>query len=333
MKKAIVILILISSVLFLTKCTKDYVVIDEQVVNLTPYKIEIPNRFPDMPLNPNNPLTEEGVTLGRMLYYDSILDKNQARACASCHMQTNAFTTFESNALQHINLGWNKNFLWKGEVEGTMEDIMHFEVADFFQTNVARLNNHDTYPRLFKQVFNVDKITEKEISYALAQFMRTLISSNSKWDRYLRREIGLSQEELNGMAIYFSEQGDCFHCHGTQLFTDNLYHNTGLDAQPEPGRYDVSKNEIDRGAFKTPTLRNIEYTAPYMHDGRFKTLEEVIDFYSEGIQYNPSIDPLMKQVHQGGVRLNPQEKQDLIAFLKVLSDPDFLANNNLSNPN
>ena len=329
MKKAIIILGLIVSIFFLSKCTKDYIVVDN---SLTPYTIETPYRFPDMPLNPDNPLTEEGIALGRKLYYDSILDKNQARSCASCHIQASAFTTFQSNAQQHINLGWHKNWLWKGEVTGSVEEIMHFEVADFFQTNVENLNNDSEYPRLFKKVFGVDRITEKEASYALAQFVRTMISSDSKWDRYLKSEIGLTPSELRGLDIFLTEKGDCFHCHGTQLFTDNQFHNTGLDANPEPGRMEVTDNPLDKGAFKTPTLRNIEYTAPYMHDGRFNTLEEVIDFYSEGIVYNPTIDPLMKQVHQGGVRLTPTEKQDLLAFLKTLSDTTFIKNSRLSAP-
>ena len=331
MKKVFVLLTLILAVFILSKCTKDYVVVDAHD-ELTPYVIETPNRFPDMPLNPDNPLTEEGIALGRMLYYDSIVDKHSARSCASCHEQNSAFTTFSSNALPHINLGWNNKFLWNGEIEGTFEDIMHFEVADFFEANPAKLNQHDAYPALFKKVFNVDSITEKEMSYALAQFMRTQISSNSKWDKYLRSEIGLTPSELNGLGIYFSEKGDCFHCHGTQLFTDNDFHNTGLDGPVEDGRMKVTNNPLDKGKFKSPTLRNIEYTAPYMHDGRFKTLEEVIDFYSEGVVYNPTIDPLMKQVHQGGIRLKPQEKQDLIAFLKTLTDTDFLNNPALSNP-
>ncbi len=330
-KKALVIILLILGIFGFSKCSKDYTVVDYDNI-LTPYSIDVPYRFPPMPLNPENPLTKEGIALGRMLYYDSIVDKHQARSCASCHVQQASFTTFSSNALQHINLAWHKNWLWKGEVVGSVEDVMHFEVDDFFDMNINNINNDKTYQKLFKKVFGVDYITEKEVSFALAQYIRTMISSNSKWDKYLRKESGLTTSELNGMALFFSEKGDCFHCHGTQLFTDNLFHNTGLDADPDNGRMDITGNPIDKGAFKTPTLRNIEYTAPYMHDGRFTTLEEVVDFYSEGLENNPTIDPLMKQIHQGGVRLKPQEKADLIAFLKTLSDTDYLNNPAFSNP-
>jgi cytochrome c peroxidase len=135
------------------------------------------------------------------------------------------------------------------------------------------------------------------------------------------------------LEIFNTERGDCFHCHGGILFTDNMFHNTGLDAEPgDKGLSAVTGDPLDRGRFKTPTLRNIEVTAPYMHDGRFRTLEEVVDFYSEGVQNSPTIDPLMKFAHQGGVRLTAQERSDLIAFLKTLTDTTFLTNPAFGNP-
>jgi cytochrome c peroxidase len=168
---------------------------------------------------------------------------------------------------------------------------------------------------------------------AIAQFERTIISSNSKWDKYLRGEVSLSQTEAKGFEIFFTEKGDCFHCHTTILFTDNLFHNNGLDSIfNDEGLSNITNNPNDQGKFKTPTLRNIEFTAPYMHDGRFTTLEEVIDFYSEGIVWSSTIDPLMKKVSQGGVHLNEEEKNNLIAFVKTLTDTTFVNNSDYSNP-
>ncbi|MCF6342532.1 MAG: hypothetical protein L3J31_06995 [Bacteroidales bacterium] len=298
----------------------------------TPYEINIPLGFPDLYIAEDNPLTVEGVQLGRMLYYDSILDINGSRACASCHFQEESFSLASVNSLAHVNLGWNGVYLWNGKIEGTLEDIMLFEVEKFFKTDLSKLNTHKTYPGLFKKAFDVDVITSKEAAYALAQFERTLISGNSKWDRYLRGEASLTQAEAQGFEVFFTEKGDCFHCHGTVLFTDNLFHNNGLDSIPEQGRAKITNDPIDVGKFKSPTLRNIMLTAPYMHNGRFATIEEVINFYSEGILWSPTIDPLMKKVSQGGVQLTQQEKNNLIEFLKTLTDTTFTTNPELSNP-
>jgi len=161
---------------------------------------------------------------------------------------------------------------------------------------------------------------------ALAQFERTLISTNSKFDKFLRNEVQLSPSELNGYAIFNSEKADCFHCHGTQMFMDNTFHNNGLDTEPflDLGRANVTEDALDNGKFKTPTLRNIEFSAPYMHDGRFSSLEEVIEHYNSGGNYSSTVDPLMKKLGIG-LQLTNQEKQDLIAFLKTLSDENFIS--------
>jgi cytochrome c peroxidase len=168
------------------------------------------------------------------------------------------------------------------------------------------LNNSELYRDLFKKAFNVDVITSKEVAYALAQFERIMISSNSKYDRYLRGETMLTDQELEGMVLYNTEEADCFHCHGTALFTDNIPRNNGLDQNPDDGLFAVTGDPMDLGRFKTPTLRNIEYTAPYMHDGRFQTLEEVVDFYSSGVQNTATVDPLMVYAHNGGVQLTQE---------------------------
>lgn len=306
-----------------------------------PYYMDVPEileqYLPAPQINLLNPLTQEGVALGKKLYYDPILDGTAGRSCSSCHYQDESFTYNTVNSQPHLNLAWNSNFLWNGKVSGTVENIMLFEVDEFFKTDISRLNSNTEYTQLFKEAFGVDEITSREVSYALAQFIRTIISGNSKFDRYLLNQEALTPSELSGLNIFMDEEGgDCFHCHGSPvnpLWTDNDFHNNGLDATfTELGLGETTGNSADDGKFKTPTLRNLIYTAPYMHDGRFATIEEVILHYSIGLQNSPTIDPLMKNVAQGGAQLNPQEMVDLKAFLLTLTDDSVLNNNALSSP-
>ena len=295
----------------------------------TPYNLVIPEGFPEMTIPESNPVTIEGVALGKRLYYDNILDKNQARACATCHLQEQSFSS-QPDVLPHVNLGWNYNWLWKGDVQGSLEDIMAFEVQHFFFFFLDNLNNHTEYPQLFTNAFGVDKIDYEEVEKALAQFLRTVNSGNSKFDKVLRKEAEFTNEENLGLEIFFTERGDCFHCHATAFFSDNQLHNNALDTNPDPGYYEVTGDPLDYGKFKSPTLRNIAYTAPYMHSGEYATLEEVVDFYSEGLEYSPTVDPLMKQLSTGGVQLSTEEKAALVAFLKTLSDKEFIQNSEFS---
>ncbi len=301
--------------------------------NPTPYNLRIPANFPLLDISPENPTTVQGVKLGRMLFYDPILHKDSTESCASCHKQGLAFSS-DPTVLPHINLAWNTAFLWNGKIQGSIEDIMLFEVKEFFKTDLQRLQRHKDYPRLFYEAFGTDKITHELAAKALVQFERTLISTNSKYDKVLDKTSGvfLTDAELNGYEIFNTEKGDCFHCHGGILFTDNQFHNNGLDAIPEAGLKETSGLATDDGKWKTPTLRNIAITGPYMHDGRYKTLEEVVEFYSSGLKMSATVDPLMKNVHKGGVRLTAREKSDLIAFLHTLTDSSFLKNPSLSNP-
>ncbi len=318
--------------LFLVSCKDD---VDPRFEGVeydpTPYTIEIPDRFPVVEVPEDNPMTVEGVDLGRRLFYEPMLHIENDKSCATCHQQQHAFTS-DGPVLPHINLGWNQVFLWDGKIQGSLEDIMLFEVSQFFRADMARFNEHDEYPRLFYQAFGEKVVTEELAAKALAQFERTMISSNSVYDRVMRGEIFFTDPQYNGWEIFFTEKGDCFHCHGGILFTDNLFHNNALDANPEPGYGAISGNPEDHGKFKTPTLRNIALTAPYMHDGRYATLEEVIDFYSEGLNDSETVDPLMKQIHRGGIQLSDREKGDLLAFLKSLTDTTFIANEALAKP-
>lgn len=318
----------------LVSCSKDTDRPNSWTYHPTPYALNYPEEFPIMPLNADNPMTLEGVELGRRLYYDPLLHPSGTQACASCHFQQIAFTS-SGEVLPHINLGWNSNFLWNGKISGTMEDIMKFEVEDFFQTDLAKLEKDTLYPQLFYEAFGTETITSTYTAHALAQFFRTLISSNARYDKVFSPGGGAfpTEAEQNGYDIFFTEKGDCFHCHGGILFTDNGFHNNGLDAQPSTlGRSAVTGNPNDLGKFKSPTLRNIALTGPYMHDGRYNTLEEVIDFYSEGVKTSTTIDPLMKQAHQGGIRLTSKEKSDLLAFLHTLTDSTFIQNPAYSSP-
>lgn len=311
------------------------------VVIHTPFDPDVPYYFPQMDVPADNPLTNEGIELGRRLYYDPILSTNgpfEGRSCSSCHYQTHSFSvpTPGRAVMPHVNLGYGRNFLWTGGVVGSLEDVMRFEVEDFFEVDVSVLQASSDYRSRFRQVYGTETITQDLVAKALAQWFRRLTSSNSKFDRYLMHTEGLTPPELNGMMLFLTETGDCFHCHGIPLMSDNDFHNIGLDSEfngPDQGRFLVTGNPSDMGAFKAPTLRNIALTAPYMHDGRFATLEEVVEHYNSGVLNSPSLDPLMTKPGQmTHLALTPTEKADLVAFLHTLTDYDFISDTALANP-
>jgi cytochrome c peroxidase len=210
---------------------------------------------------------------------------------------------------------------------------------EFFNTQVhelySRLTSHPEYPELFRKAFNIRDINaltyqqlKTRISHAISQYMRTLISANSRFDSARIGYIQLSPDEHEGMVIFFSEKGDCFHCHAQPLFNDNRLHNNGLSstfAGFDKGHALVTAQDKDLGLFVTPTLRNIAQTAPYMHDGRFGTLEEVIDFYNSGVKPSATLDPVMyKRKNIQTLDLTDEEKRQLVAFLKTLTDQSFI---------
>lgn len=346
---------LLSGIVF-TSCVKDDPVIDPTIVDgngPTPYYLAIPQGFPEPLIPDDKPMTVEGVALGRKLFYDPILSADFTQSCSSCHNQKFGFTdnglqfsegvdgiSGDRNSMAIINLAWGANFFWDGRSatleEQALEPVtnpieMHLE----WDVAVDRLLNDADYPGLFDGAFGTSDITSGLAADAMAQFMRTLVSGNSRYDGYLRRD-GTAQftpDEIEGEVIFNTEDGDCFHCHGTILLTDNEFHNNGLDDNvTSTGLGAVTGDPNQFGMFKAPTLRNIELTAPYMHDGRFATLEEVVDHYSEGVKYSSTIDPLMKKVADGGLQLTPQKKQQLIAFLKTFTDQEFIDNPAYSDP-
>lgn len=337
----------------------------------TPYAIQIPLHFSSLLNIPaDNPMTQEGIELGRDLFYDGRLsgrtDPDSMMSCSTCHIQSNSFECgidhpkFKGGhpfgltgiptahfMLPMINLAWNSTgYLWNGAVYPGNPDLQNRNLEDIVtmvmtipqemdaDTNKVKMlfQQEKDYPGLFIKAFGSDVITVKNIGRAIAQFVRTLISSNSKFDRFMQGSVQLNQEELDGYVIFMTEQGgDCFHCHGgdaNPLFTTNLFYNNGKDSVfSDPfDRYSVTKNPMDIGAYKAPTLRNLIFTAPYMHDGRFKTIDEVIDFYSSGLVWSPSISPLMHHISTGGVQLTPIKKAHLKAFLLTLTDSTFITN-------
>lgn len=319
-----------------------------------PAALDIPQLFSDNiipPVIPNdNPQTVEGIALGKRLFFDPILSSNGTISCASCHNPQNAFADSTPtsdgvdglfgtrNSMPLFNLAWNydERFAWDGKElsleRQAIEPVQNpIEMHSNWDNVVDRLQQHNEYPELFLRAFNTDNITRDLAVKAIAQFERTLISANSKFDRFLLGIETLSPQEENGLNVFMDEaRGDCFHCHGSPnnpLWTDNIFHNNGLDTEfTDLGLGSVTGDPRDNGKFRSPSLRNLVYTAPYMHDGRFATLDEVINHYSEGLKNSSTIDPLMKSVDQGGVQLTAQDKADLKAFLLSLSDPSFIAN-------
>lgn len=316
--------------------------------------LKIPKLFSDKLIAPiiptKNPLTEEGIALGKKLFFDTILSRDNTQSCASCHDPKKAFTDNLSfsigvdgkkgkrNSMPLFNLAWNFNerFAWDGKElsleRQAFEPVSNpIELHSDWKEIAIKLNNNSEYTTLFNQAFGITKIDSTYVVKAIAQFERTLISANSKFDKFLLGQVTLTPEESNGFDVFMDEaRGDCFHCHGSNnnpLWTNNKFHNNGLDATfTDLGLGAVTGDPKDNGKFRSPSLRNLAFTAPYMHDGRFATLEAVIDHYSEGLKDSPTIDPLMKKIDKGGVQLNPKDKADLKAFLLTLSDYDFISN-------
>lgn len=336
-------------------CEKDSsfseVAVKDESFGPTPYFLKVPDGFPDYFLDEDKQLTEEGVSLGRKLFFDPILSKNNDVSCGSCHLQSEGFSDSRKrsigtngtptgfHSMPIFNIAWMNEFFWDGraksrEAQALQPVINPLEMDLTWEEAVSRLQNHDTYPSEFKKAFGTEKIDSNLVARALVQFEMTLISSNSRFDKFWNNEIELTPLEQRGRDIFFTEDGDCFHCHSGILTTDNEFHNNGLDndADLEPGLFNVTGDPNDYGKFKTPTLRNLVLTAPYMHDGRFDSLEQVIDFYSTGVNNSRNLDPNMLKRFPDGVRLSDPDKEALLAFLKTMNDTSLTTNSAYSNP-
>jgi cytochrome c peroxidase len=328
--------------------------------DLTAYKFPVLNYFPPMPVAANNPLTVEGAALGRFLFYDSTLSKDYTMSCASCHKVEHAFsdagnafsagrngTKMTRNTMPLFNLAWYPSYFWDGRASSIEQQVFH-PVREYNEMNLdwpmaeKRLNASNFYKQQFKNVFGNTHIDSVTVSLAIAQFLRTLISYQSKYDKAIAHTAEFTREEYEGMEIANGQtKGDCIHCHNTDgnaLATNLFFTNNGLDEVSDAQNFKdkgygaITGKASDNGKFRVPSLRNLAFTAPYMHDGRFKTLEEVVDFYSEGVKRSATIDSKMEYVHSGGVRLTSDEKKKLITFLLALSDSSFVANKEYGNP-
>lgn len=347
----------LTGILSISSCKKDTeeTPVPETSYTPTPFSLRVPTGW-SVPFIPDfNPTTVEGVRLGRMLFYDNILSMN-GRSCSSCHHADKSYSApvFVSNSGESIsvppliNMAWNPDFEWYGQVPKLDHVPLGDFTPEFFDPNmdtiVARIKAHPLYPRYYYEAFgikDVGAISSDELklksSYAIIQFVRTLISDNSKFDKVMRHETAFTPEEMDGSVTFYTEKGDCFHCHGTPLLTNNVITNNGLDtvfSGENRGYYNVTGRPTDMGKFSAPTLRNIELTAPYMHDGRFQTLEEVIEFYNSGVHWSsPNIDPIMtKPFKEYGLMLTDQDKSNLIAFLKTFTDTSVIHNPEYINP-
>jgi len=312
----------------------------------------IPANFPKPVYDfAKNPITQSGFELGRELFYEGDLSRDGTISCAECHSQTSGFTHHGHDVSHGIdnlrgirnappiqNMAFQKEFFWDGGVF----DLDLFSIApienpvemDEKLGNVLeKLRKKEKYATLFQKAYGSKEITTERFLKALSQFMNSLVSANSRYDKYVRKEVGgtLSEEELEGMEIFKQK---CASCHSGELFTDQSYRNNGLAVYnaEDTGRHRITQKDSDKYKFKVPSLRNVEITGPYMHDGRFYTLEAVLRHYNESVLDIPTLDPSLKNGQKLGIQTTLDEQKKLIAFLKTLTDSEFLKNKRFTAP-
>lgn len=327
----------------LNSCTDEYegIPVDKD----EPYSLEKPNGFPEMTFDvTGNPVTVNGVALGKKLFYEGKLSRNNTISCGFCHIQEYAFTHHGHPVSHGIddklgirntppiqNMAFLKNYTWDGVSHNLDERSLvpittDFEMDSSMPEVVGKLYADANYKKMFKAAFGDENITGEKVLKALSQFLVTMISADSKYDKVKKGTAVFSNKESQGYNLF---QNKCASCHSGELFTDESYRNTGMyyNAQyDDRGRYRVTLDWNDNMKFRVPSLRNVEYTAPYMHDGRFYTLEAVLNFYSDNVENQANLDPLLKQNGHIGIEMSAQEKQYIIVFLKTLSDSGFITN-------
>ncbi len=344
----------------LGSCTKDTPSPAPEDNSPTPYVLETPKGFPTPTLPADNPLTVEGIELGRHLFYDSRMSIDESISCSSCHSASASFTDTSQfsegvngaigtrNAMPIFNMAWSPSFMWDGAGASLFNQVLipltsHIEMAvppEQLDRVLGRFQSDQKYVEMYKAAFGTEEMTFDNIQKALVQFELSMVSANSKYDKVLRGEASFTADEEEGRQIFLriddsQGAGECQHCHFEGgNFSDGEFRNNGLDAQPmDLGRGKITLNTQDNFKFKTPSLRNLSYTYPYMHDGRFATIEEVLDFYNTGIEEtSPNLDPNLAGHNLNG-RLSNRDKSMLIAFLKTLDDPDFINNPAYQDPN
>lgn len=308
---------------------------------------EVPKSWPKPHYNfKGNPLTEEGFQLGRNLFYDPILSRDNTISCASCHLQQTGFTHVDHdlshgidgkigtrNSLTLQNLAWTKNFMWDGgvnhlDVQAIAPITSETEMDESLENVVTKLQKSEKYQNLFEKAFDTKKITGQLVLKAISQFTVMLKTSNSKYDKVAQNEEKFTEMEQKGYDLF---KINCASCHTEPLLTNNSFENNGLavdETLNDYGRLTITKNPKDSLKFKVPTLRNVEFTFPYMHDGRFKTLTEVVKHYNSGIQKNKTLaKQLIKPMH-----LTDNQRTEIVAFLKTLTDKEFLFDSRFSYP-
>lgn len=294
----------------------------------------------------DNPVTTDGFALGKVLFYDGLLSRDGTISCASCHIQANAFTHHGHDVSHGINdrlgtrnsppiqnLAWSTSFFWDGGVHDLdLQPIAPIEnpveMDDKMNNVIDKLQRNNRYQQLFEKAFGSPGVNSTRMLKALSQFMVVLVSADAKYDRYIAGKESFSDTEKRGLALF---EQQCASCHQPPLFTDNSFRNNGVAPRPfgtDYGRYMITLREEDKLKFKVPSLRNIALTAPYMHDGRFGSLESVLNHYDNGFYNSPTLDPAFKN----GLTLSTTDKQDLIAFLKTLSDKGFITDPRFAPP-
>ncbi|MEL1243353.1 cytochrome c peroxidase [Flavobacterium sp. DGU11] len=323
---------------------------DGEYTNL-PLDLRVPSNFPELAYDIGaNPPTEKGFELGKKLFYEGRLASDGLVSCGFCHIQQNAFTHHGHTVSHGVNnavgtrntppiqnLAFQNVFMWDGatahlDLQPIIPMTSPLEMDGDLNAILAMLKADPEYRKLFAQAFPEEGITTENMLKALSQFMVMAVSSNSKFDKYRRNEPGgaLTADEMAGYAVFNAK---CATCHATDLMTDNSFRNNGLAVNPlvnDVGRYRVTQLAGDYYKFKVPSLRNVEKTAPYMHDGRFGSLEAVLNHYTSGITDSPTLDPLLHQGGVLGIALNETEKEQVIAFLKTLTDDQYITDNRFS---
>jgi cytochrome c peroxidase len=349
-KKLIIIIVLINVIIcyFAFNLKPTHVNFDAKEENI---ELKVPSNFPQPAYDlKGNRLTPSGFKLGRILFYDRQLSLDQSISCGSCHQSNAAFANFERplsrgikgctgtrNAPALFNLAWQMEFMWDGRLD-QLDLTSHnavtnpCEMANEINQVRARLQDLPMYPPLFRKAFGDSTITSKNMMKALAQFMAAMVSSNSKYDKHFRNEKGgaFSKEEQSGYTLFKQK---CGSCHQEPLFTDRNFRNNGLETRStDKGRDSLTHRKRDLGKFKVPSLRNVEVSAPYMHDGHLASLEDVLAHYDHGVKANPNLDPELKKNGRLGISLNGQEQQQILAFLRTLTDKEFINDKRFQTP-
>jgi cytochrome c peroxidase len=315
----------------------------------TPYRFQIKKGFPIPALPTDYPLTNERVELGGQLFRETALSRNNQISCNSCHQTEHAFTDSEQfstgvegrigrrNSMPLLNLAWKREgFFWDGRAKSLRDQALipiedHLEMDESLGRVVGKLAKRQHYLDGFEKAFGTAEITSERIGISIEQFILTLTSFDSGFDRAVRGEGEFSEMEKKGFELFMTEYdprlglygADCFHCHDGPFFTNHRFHNNGLKPTEDMGLEESTQKETDRHKFSTPSLRNVELTAPYMHDGRFATLEQVMAHYSSGIQKSATLDPNLSKHPDGGIPLTEDDQAALVAFLKTLTDFRF----------